>query len=80
MWQFLSIYFLFSFLNDFSCSWYFFIKHEKDMMEIVKIILIIFEENQSACNYFFRVQWIEFFLIIDKIVNNEGLMEKEKKE
>lgn len=48
-------------------------------MEIVKIILIIFEENQSACNYFFRVQWIEFFLIIDKIVNNEGLMEKEKK-
>lgn len=49
-------------------------------MEIVKIILIIFEENQSAYNYFFRVQWIEFFLIIDKIVNNEGLMEKEKKE
>lgn len=49
-------------------------------MEIIKIILIIFEENQSACNYFFHVQRIEFFLIIDKIVNNEGLMKKEKKE
>lgn len=38
------------------------------------------KENQSACNYFFHVQRIEFFLIIDKIVNNEELMKKEKKE
>lgn len=76
---FFDLSFVFIFKRFFLQLIFFFIKHEKDMMEIVKIVLIIFDENQSAYNYFFHIHELNFSWLLIKLLTMKDWWKKKKR-